>query len=60
MRKVLNAGCFCFAILGCSYLCHIIGTLGHNQGVDPLLIAGTILPLSLFGMGGIISKFVEE
>ena len=59
MRKILNAGVIGFTILGCSFLCHIIGTLGHNQGVDPLIIAGTILPVSFFGIAGVISKFEE-
>jgi hypothetical protein len=40
-------------------VCHVIGTWGHRQGVDELLIAGTVFPVALLGLAGIISKFFE-
>jgi len=60
MRKILNVAVFGFAVLGCSLVCHMIGTVGHNKGIDPLIIASIILPVSGLGIAGLISKFAEE
>ena len=59
MRSFLNAVCFICAVIGMSLVCHTIGTWGHRQGVDELLIAGTVFPVAFLGLAGIISKFFE-